>query len=50
VLYGIAGYLVNQNKAETGHLVGVGASVVLTGIMGKRLIKTGKFMPAGMLN
>jgi uncharacterized membrane protein (UPF0136 family) len=34
---------------ETGHVVGLATSVLLTGVMGARFAKTKKFMPAGIM-
>ena len=40
-VYGAAGYLIDQGEGEKGHLLGLGASLALTAMMGKRFAKTG---------
>lgn len=40
-------YQTSQNP--NNYLVGLGASAVLTGVMGNRFYHSGKFMPAGLV-
>eukprot|EP00128_Syssomonas_multiformis_P003864 Colp12_sorted_trinity150504_noHs@31779 len=47
--YGASGYLISQNEAYQGFLLGTGASAVLGGVMGRRFLKTRKVMPPGVL-
>jgi uncharacterized membrane protein (UPF0136 family) len=39
--YAGAAYLINENRAEEGHLVGTAASFLLAGAMARRFGKTG---------
>lgn len=39
-VYAAAGYMIDQNEAEKGHLMGLGASLALAAIMAKRYNKT----------
>jgi uncharacterized membrane protein (UPF0136 family) len=47
--FGYAGYLIQQ-QPERGFRFATTVSVLLAGVMGYRLYKTGKFMPAGLLS
>lgn len=47
--YAATGYIIQTRDAFTGHSVGCAASVVLMTMMGMRLMRTKKMMPAGML-
>ncbi|KAI8476407.1 MAG: transmembrane proteins 14C-domain-containing protein [Monoraphidium minutum] len=48
-LYGASAYLVNSGDAAKGFALGFTTSMVLTGTMGQRYVRGGKFMPAGLL-
>mmetsp|Transcript_7339 Transcript_7339/g.15985 ORF Transcript_7339/g.15985 Transcript_7339/m.15985 type:complete len:110 (+) Transcript_7339:34-363(+) len=47
--YAYSGYLSNSVDAVQGHAAGAVTSLALTAIMGARLVKTKKIMPAGLL-
>merc|ERR1711934_193121 len=47
--YAYAGYLISQNEAEQGHLVGTATSGLVLLAMGPRFVKSRKIMPAGIL-
>lgn len=44
-----AGYLISSGSDFEGHALGCAAGSALTGGMGMRFIKSGKFMPAGLV-
>jgi len=47
---GASGYLIQDpNMRETGRALALGTSLVLGGVMGVRLLRTGKVYPAGVL-
>jgi uncharacterized membrane protein (UPF0136 family) len=41
--------LINSGQHKEGHALALVSSVLLLGGMGPRAIKTGKFMPAGLV-
>eukprot|EP01134_Creolimax_fragrantissima_P004101 CFRG4101T1 len=47
-LYGYSSYLISTNE-EIGHDLAAAASTILTLSMSRRALKSGKFMPAGMV-
>lgn len=47
--FATGGYLIAAGNPQAGHDVSSIASILLTGAMGARAAKTGKFLPAGML-
>ncbi|EFJ44121.1 hypothetical protein VOLCADRAFT_106504 [Volvox carteri f. nagariensis] len=49
VAYGTAAYIIQSKDAFLGHSVGCATSALMTTIMGMRLAKTKKVMPAGIL-
>lgn len=44
-----SGVLITQGESYKGHALASGVTGVMTLAMGKRLLSTGKFMPAGMV-
>uniref|UniRef100_A0A7R9V9Q8 Transmembrane protein 14C n=1 Tax=Chlamydomonas euryale TaxID=1486919 RepID=A0A7R9V9Q8_9CHLO len=47
--YALSGYYINTVDAVRGHQMGAATSLLLAGVMGARLVKTKKVMPAGLL-
>eukprot|EP00879_Flechtneria_rotunda_P006090 GHRR01006403.1.p1 GENE.GHRR01006403.1~~GHRR01006403.1.p1 ORF type:complete len:111 (+),score=23.51 GHRR01006403.1:160-492(+) len=47
--YAAGAYLINSGDPATGHMAGLVSSMLLTGAMGTRWARTGKFMPAGIM-
>eukprot|EP00286_Rhodomonas_abbreviata_P025089 CAMPEP_0181314908 /NCGR_PEP_ID=MMETSP1101-20121128/15076_1 /TAXON_ID=46948 /ORGANISM="Rhodomonas abbreviata, Strain Caron Lab Isolate" /LENGTH=99 /DNA_ID=CAMNT_0023422047 /DNA_START=46 /DNA_END=345 /DNA_ORIENTATION=- len=44
-----SGLLIQSGQNRNGHLIALASSLALAGGMGARTMKTGKFMPAGMI-
>lgn len=44
-----SGVLISKNEAFQGHSLAAGVTGAMTVAMGHRFIKTGKFMPAGLV-
>ena len=42
--------MISGDQQYTGHTLAMGTSAIMTLAMGSRLIKTGKFMPAGLVS
>ncbi|KJE93584.1 hypothetical protein CAOG_04349 [Capsaspora owczarzaki ATCC 30864] len=48
-IYAYSGYLIAHGNPVLGHQIAAGASLLLAGTMGTRALRTGKFMPAGLV-
>lgn len=45
----ISGYMISSGDDFNGHALGCATGGALTGAMGTRFLKSGKFMPAGLV-
>ncbi len=48
-VFAASGVLINQGRNTQGHMLALGTSAGLAAAMGPRALKSGKFMPAGMV-
>lgn len=48
-VYAASGYMMDQGELERGHMMSLGASMALGGLMGKRWLKTRALVPTGLL-
>lgn len=45
----LGAYLVSAGQATVGHVLIFGTAVILTGVMGRRFMNSGKVFPAGVV-